>query len=56
MMLNGAVVWRGMVPGAAKNDVSSAQEYFKAAWRLALQDGAVQETDADQVQFRISAP
>lgn len=54
MVRNGVVVWRGIVRGATKNDVWSAQEYFKEAWRRALQDGAVSDADADQVQFRIS--
>jgi hypothetical protein len=56
MVRNGAVVWRGLVQGTRKNDVCSAQEYFKEAWRRALQAGAVCDADADQVQFRISGP
>ncbi len=56
MVRNGAVVWRGLVQGARKNDISSAEEYFNEAWRRALQDGAVSDADADQVQFRISGP
>ncbi len=56
MVRNGAVVWRGLVQGAKRNDVSSAHDYFKEAWRRALEDGAVNDADADQVQFRISGP
>ncbi len=33
---SGAVVWRGLVRGAKKNDITSAQEYFNEAWRRAL--------------------
>lgn len=56
MVRDGAVVWRGLIRGATRNDVSSAQQYFKEAWRRALEDGAVSEIDADQIQFRISSP
>lgn len=56
MVRDGAVVWRGLVRGAKKNDITSAQEYFEEAWRRALKDGAVSDADADRVQFRISAP
>jgi hypothetical protein len=56
MVRDGVVVWRGLVQGGTKNDITSAQEYFGEAWRRALQDGAVSDADADRVQFRISAP
>lgn len=56
MMRNGAVVWRGLVRGSKTNDITSAREYFQEAWRRAREEGAVNDVDADQVQFRISAP
>ncbi len=51
---NGALIWRGLVQGTTKNGVFSAQDYLKEAWRRALQDGAVTDADASEVQFRIS--
>lgn len=56
MKRNGVIVWRGLVDGTTKNDVSSAQEYFKEAWRRAIQDGAVTAADAGEIQFCISGP
>lgn len=56
MVQNGAVVWRGLVRGPKENDITSAQEYFQEAWRRALEEGAVSDADADQVQFSIAVP
>lgn len=53
---DGAILWRGLVVGAEKNGAAPAQGYLNEAWRLALEDGALTDEDAGQVQFRFSAP
>jgi hypothetical protein len=56
LVRDGVVVWRNLLRPPQKNGVASAQEYFAEAWRRALADGAVSESDAGHVQFRTTAP
>ncbi len=53
---DGAVVWRGLFRGTAKDGDCTTQACFKEAWGRALQEGAVNPADAGQVRFRFSPP
>ena len=56
LVLDGAVVWYGAIAPPHGVEIQSQRERFEEAWRRALKDGAVTESDGGRVQFRSYMP